>query len=83
MFCATPPHRAQSREETSRFSAGTASPPLFPEPLDRRRYYTHAEARADIFDYIERFYNPRMQLKLQMVENKEFNLNSSVRGRGT
>jgi len=27
--------------------------------VSRRRYRTRDEARADIFDYIERFYNPR------------------------
>ena len=29
------------------------------ERINRRRYQTLLEARADIFDYIERFYNPR------------------------
>jgi len=29
------------------------------ERVNRRRYLTRAEARADIFDYIERFYNRR------------------------
>lgn len=29
------------------------------ERVNRRRYRTRDEARADIFDYIERFYNPR------------------------
>lgn len=28
-------------------------------PTSRRRYTTRDEARADVFDYIERFYNPR------------------------
>ncbi len=27
--------------------------------ISRRRYRTRDEARADIFDYIERFYNPK------------------------
>ncbi len=49
------------------------------ERVNRRRYYTRAEARADIFDYIERFYNPRMRRKLQKIENREIDLNSSVR----
>jgi putative transposase len=49
------------------------------ERVNRRRYYTRAEARSDIFDYIERFYNPRMRRKLQRIENKEIVLNSSVR----
>ena len=29
------------------------------ERVNRRRYATRDEARADVFDYIERFYNPR------------------------
>jgi putative transposase len=29
------------------------------ERVDPRRYPTRDEARADLFDYIERFYNPR------------------------
>jgi putative transposase len=29
------------------------------ERTNRRRYVTRDEARADVFDYIERFYNPR------------------------
>jgi putative transposase len=29
------------------------------ERANRRRYHTRDEARADLFDYIERFYNPR------------------------
>jgi putative transposase len=29
------------------------------ERVSRRRYRSRDEARADLFDYIERFYNPR------------------------
>jgi putative transposase len=29
------------------------------ERTNRRRYATRDQARADVFDYIERFYNPR------------------------
>ena len=29
------------------------------ERLSRSRYATREQARADVFDYIERFYNPR------------------------
>ncbi len=29
------------------------------ERTARKVYRTHDEARADVFDYIERFYNPR------------------------
>jgi len=48
------------------------------ERIHRRRYFTRAEARADIFDYIERFYNPRMRRRLQRMENGEIELNSTV-----
>jgi putative transposase len=34
------------------------------ERANRRRYATLTEARADLFDYIERFHNPRMQRRL-------------------
>ncbi len=29
------------------------------ERVHRKRYRTRDEARADVFDYIERFYNPK------------------------
>tara|TARA_R110000787_G_C13383286_1_gene441985 strand:- start:700 stop:894 length:195 start_codon:yes stop_codon:yes gene_type:complete len=29
------------------------------ERVNRRRYKTRNEVRADVFDYIERFYNPK------------------------
>ena len=34
------------------------------ERVHRRRYLTLADARADVFDYIERFHSPRMQRRL-------------------
>ncbi|HXK40039.1 MAG TPA: IS3 family transposase, partial [Candidatus Paceibacterota bacterium] len=34
------------------------------ERINRRRYLTVADARADVFDYIERFHNPRIQRRL-------------------
>ncbi len=34
------------------------------ERVNRRQYQTRAQARADIFDYIERFHNPRKQRQL-------------------
>lgn len=34
------------------------------ERIYRRRYLTLADARADVFDYIERFHNPRLQRRL-------------------
>ncbi|OOZ35834.1 transposase, partial [Solemya elarraichensis gill symbiont] len=39
------------------------------ERVNRRTYLTHAETRADIFDYIERFYNPRKQRQLAALDN--------------
>lgn len=38
------------------------------ERVNRKRYLTRAEARSDVFDYIERFYNPMKLRKL----NKSF-----------
>jgi transposase InsO family protein len=35
------------------------------ERIHRRRYRTVADAQADVFDYIERFHNPRMQRRLE------------------
>jgi putative transposase len=52
------------------------------ERVNRRRYRTRAEARTDIFDYIERFYNPRMRRRLRNSEQAEVTLNSTVRGNG-
>jgi putative transposase len=34
------------------------------ERVNRRRYRTTADARADVFDYIERFHNPRIQRRI-------------------
>ena len=34
------------------------------ERVHRRRYLSLAHARADVFDYIECFHNPRMQRRL-------------------
>ena len=44
------------------------------ERVNRRRYQTHAEARADIFNYIECFYNPRRRRKLEALKHKKSNL---------
>jgi putative transposase len=35
------------------------------ERVNRRHYLTHQAARTDVFDYIERFYNPLKQRKLE------------------
>lgn len=40
------------------------------DPVNRRQYETRAEARADIFDYIERFHNPRRRRELEAIDNK-------------
>ena len=42
------------------------------ERVHRRRYLTRAEARADIFDYIERFHNPRRRRKLEAKRQTAF-----------
>lgn len=44
------------------------------ERVNRRRYQTRAEARADIFDYIERFHNPRKRRRLEMLRRKSLSL---------
>ncbi len=38
------------------------------ERVNRRHYRTQAEARADIFDYIERCHNPRQRRRLASQE---------------
>lgn len=40
------------------------------ERVNRRRYLTRAEARSDIFDYIERFHNPRRRRKMERQESE-------------
>ena len=52
------------------------------ERVNRRHYMTRSDARADIFDYIEGFYNPRMRSRLNKQERKEIMLNETVRGIG-
>ena len=41
------------------------------ERVNRRRYRTHAEPRSDIFDYIERFYNPKQRRRLERIKQDE------------
>lgn len=53
------------------------------ERVNRRQYRTRAEARADIFDYIESFYNPRMRSRLEQEEKNETRLYQPVRYSGT
>lgn len=43
------------------------------ERVNRRRYVTRSEARADIFDYIERFYNQRKMRKLDKIDQTALN----------
>lgn len=43
------------------------------ERVNRRRYATRAEARADVFDYIELFYNPRKRCKLEQLHQTALN----------
>jgi putative transposase len=44
------------------------------ERVNRRRYLTRAEARADIFDYIERFHNPRRRRRLEELKSSAVTL---------
>mgnify|MGYP001812851749 CR=1 FL=1 len=40
------------------------------ERINRRKYRTRADARADVFDYIERFHNPRRRRQLEAVNRR-------------
>ena len=44
------------------------------ERVNRRQYRTRSEARADVFDYIERFHNPRRARKVERLKKKEVDL---------
>jgi putative transposase len=41
------------------------------ERVNRHHYRTRAEARADIFDYIERWHNPRQRRRLELRQQGE------------
>ena len=41
------------------------------ERVNRRIYATRAQARADVFDYIERFYNPRCKRRLEEANKQK------------
>jgi len=41
------------------------------ERVNRRKYRTRAEARAGVFDYIERFHNPRKRRQLEAANRKD------------
>lgn len=43
------------------------------ERVNRRRYVTRAEARADVFDYIELFHNPRKRRELDATDQTALN----------
>lgn len=43
------------------------------ERLNRRYYRSRSEARADVFDYIERFYNQRKKRKLIQMTQTSLN----------
>lgn len=38
------------------------------ERVRRRKYQTRAHARSDVFDYIERFHNPRMRRRIEKLD---------------
>lgn len=40
------------------------------ERVNHRRYRTRDEARADVFDYIEQFHNPRMRRRVAQQDQK-------------
>lgn len=44
------------------------------ERVHRRRYLSLVDARSDVFDYIERFHNPRMQRRLDVQDQKFYAL---------
>jgi putative transposase len=41
------------------------------ERMNRQHYCSRAEARADIFDYIERCHNPRQRRRLEMQQREQ------------
>lgn len=47
--------------------------------VNRRHYATHREARTDVFDYIERFHNPRMRRRIEQRTQQAEGTNSTVR----
>jgi len=47
------------------------------ERANRRIYQTRADARADVFDYIERYYNPRCRQRLEVANQQELLLTQS------
>jgi len=41
------------------------------ERVNRRQYRTRAEARSDVFDYIERFHNPRRRRQMESIRKDD------------
>ena len=39
--------------------------------MNRRHYRTRAEAKTDIFDYIERCHNPQQRRRLDMQQQQQ------------
>jgi hypothetical protein len=54
-------------QETQLDEESTSNRMLKPERASRRRYRSVADARADVFDYIERFHNPRIQRRIDSL----------------
>ena len=48
----------------------------------RRKYATRTEARTDIFDYTERFHNPRKRRQLEIAEQEGLPLTKLFGERG-
>jgi len=44
------------------------------ERVNRRQYLTRSEARTDVFDYIERFHNPRRERQTEQRKQEEVGL---------
>ncbi len=44
------------------------------ERINRKQYTLIADVRADIFDYIERFHNPRRRRRLGILKQEEISL---------
>lgn len=64
-----------------------ASPALFlslkRERIRRRTYKTREEARQDVFDYVEMFYNPvRKQVRNGMLSPAEFERQQILKAQG-
>ncbi len=52
------------------------------ERVVRRRYRTCSEARPDVFDYLERYYNPRVRHRIPTQDQKFLALNQTVHESG-